>query len=332
MSSIVLPSYNKNILRAILSLKLADRTLPELGDDDVLIKTYAASCNPSDIAFIQGGYNIVKKLPAVPGFEGSGTVVDAGKRMKNLIGKKVSCFIQDDIDGTWADYFIGHRDNILVLDKAMDMDQAACFSVNPFTAYALMQIAQLRESQAIIQNAAGGQVAAFIRQIAKINGIEVINIVRKQNTAETLFAEGSRHVLVEQDDDFQIKLQHLAHQLYATTAFDAVGGPNSGIIFNAMPNDSELVAYGGLSNKMITEIDTMGLIFNDKIISGFNLVDWKSEIETDDFNVISNELQQMFIEGILHTKIQSIVNFKDIVQGLKMYLGNMSNGKILLKP
>ncbi len=332
MSSIVLPSYNKNILRAILSLKLADRTLPELGDDDVLIKTYAASCNPSDIAFIQGGYNIVKKLPAVPGFEGSGTVVDAGKRMKNLIGKKVSCFIQDDIDGTWADHFIGHRHNILVLDEAMDMDQAACFSVNPFTAYALMQIAQLRESQAIIQNAAGGQVAAFIRQIAKINGIEVINIVRKQNTADILLAEGFKHVFVEQDDDFQIQLRDMAHQLNATTAFDAVGGPNSGIIFNAMPNDSELVVYGGLSNKMITEIDAMEIIFNDKIISGFNLVDWKSEIETDDFSIILNELQQMFIEGILHTKIQGIVNFKDIVQGLKIYLGNMSNGKILLKP
>lgn len=332
MSSIVLPSYNKNALRSILSLKLANRLLPKLGDGDVLIKTHTAACNPSDIAFIQGGYNIVKKLPAVPGFEGSGIVVDAGKQMKTLIGKKVSCFIQDDIDGTWSDYFIGHKDNILILDDAMDMDQAACFSVNPFTAYALIQIAQLRESKAIIQNAAGGQVAAFIRQLSIIKGFEVINIVRKQNTAETLLAGGSKHVLVEQDEDFQIKLQELAHQLNATTAFDAVGGSNSGIIFNAMPNDSELVIYGGLSNKMITEIDTMGLIFNDKIISGFNLVDWKSEIETDDFNAISNELQQMFIEGILHTKIQSIVNFKDIVQGLKMYLGNMSNGKILLKP
>ncbi len=177
MKSILLPAYNKNVLRSILSLQIVDKELPILKSNEVLIKTHAAGCNPSDIAFIQGGYNIVKTLPAVPGFEGSGTVVEAGKNNKDLIGKKVSCFIQEDVDGTWSEYFVGHRDNILVLDEKMDLDQAACFSVNPFTAYAMMEIALLRESKAIIQNACGGQVPAFIRKMAALNRVQVINIL-----------------------------------------------------------------------------------------------------------------------------------------------------------
>ena len=102
MRSIVLPAYNKNVLRAILNLQIQEKELPVPGDNEVLIKTHAAPVNPSDIAFIQGSYNVVKTLPAAPGFEGSGIIADAGKHARHLIGKKVSSFVQDDRDGTYA--------------------------------------------------------------------------------------------------------------------------------------------------------------------------------------------------------------------------------------
>jgi len=332
MKAILLPKYSTNVLRAILNLRVVEREIPKPAGDEVLVKLHAAAVNPSDIAFIQGGYNIVKTLPAIPGFEASGTVMDAGDRSKNLIGRKVSCFIQEDAGGTWSEYFVTKTGNLILLDDKMDMDQAACFTVNPFTAFALMNIALQRESCAIIQNAAGGQVPAFIRAMAKAQGKEVINIVRKKETADKLTAEGNKYVLVEQDEKFEEKLHNLAASLRATTALDAVGGAMSGLIFNAMPNDSELVVYGGLSGKPISGVHVMGLIFKDKIISGFNLVDWKNEIEEEDFLSISLSLQQKFIYGELKTNIRGRANFEDIAKGLKNYISNMSQGKILIKP
>ena len=332
MQAVQLPEYNRNVLRALLSLKVIHKENPKPQNDEVLVKMHAASCNPSDIAFIQGGYNIVKTLPAVPGFEGSGIVLETGSEAKDLFDKNVCCFIQADIDGTWAEYFKLKRENLVVLDEAMDMDQAACFSVNPFTAYALMNIAVNRQSNAIIQNAAGGQVPSLIRQLAKIRGIETINIVRKPITAERLRKEGVQHVFVEQDDDCFEKLKPLANKLNATVAFDAVGGPLSGFIFNTMPSNSELVVYGGLSNKPISEVNTMDIIFQNKIITGFNLMDWKTEIGHDEYLKIVNELQKLYISGQLTTKIQDCVSLENIIQGLKTYLGNMSDGKILIKP
>ena len=243
MKAVQLTAYNKNVLRALLSLEVVEKEIPELQKNEVLVKMHAASCNPSDIAFIQAGYNIIKKLPAVPGFEGSGVVVDVGSDLKDLVGKKVSCFIQDDVDGTWAEYVKLKKDSLIILDEAMDLDQAACFSVNPFTAYAMLEIAEIRASKAIVQNAAGGQVPALIRQFAKIRQIETINIVRKVETAEKLKAEGEKYVLVEQDEKFSDQLKQLAYDLNATTAFDAVGGHFSGLIINAMPLDSELIIY-----------------------------------------------------------------------------------------
>ncbi len=332
MKTISLTNYGSNVLRAILSLKVVDVDVPEPGNDDVLVKLHAAAVNPSDIAFIQGGYNIVKPLPATPGFEGSGTVVDTADGLRHLIGKKISCFVQNDKGGTWSEYFTVHKDDLIVLDDRMDMDQAACFTVNPFTAYGLVNIALLRESPAIIQNAAGGQVPAFIRTLAREHGIEVINIVRKPATADKLTEEGNKYVLTEQDEKFEEKLKTLAHDLTATTAFDAAGGAGSGTVFNAMPEDSELVVYGGLSGKPMTGIDTMDVIFRDKIISGFNLIDWKNELDENEFLEINEKLQQKFINGEMKTNIRTTARFEDIVKGLKEYIGNMSSGKILIKP
>ncbi len=139
-------------------------------------------------------------------------------------------------------------------------------------------------------------------------------------------------MLVEQDEKFSDQLKLLAHDLNATTAFDAVGGHFSGHIINAMPPDSELIIYGGLSNKPVSEINPMDIIFQNKTISGFNLLDWKVELNEDGYEKIVSELQQLFIKGSLKTIIQGEVKIDNIIQGLKTYIGNMSNGKILIKP
>ena len=332
MKAITLPSYNKNIIRAMLGLKVIDVDMPIATDDDVIIKVHAAPVNPSDIAFIQGVYNIVKPLPAAPGFEASGKVIDAGKNAKHFIGSNVSCFVQDDRSGTWSEFVVANKNDIILLKDEMDMNQAACFTVNPFTAYGMFEIALMRESKAIIQNASGGQVALFLRTMAAENNIDVIDIIRKQETADLLISNGAKNVLVETDEHFAEKLDQLVLKLNPTVAYDAVGGSLSGIIYNALPSDSELVVYGGLSGKPITDINVMEVIFNNKIISGFNLMDWKAELEEGDFEIISEKLQDKFISKAYATNIVGVSTMDDIVKGLRSYISGMSLGKVLIVP
>ena len=332
MRKIVLPEYKKNILRAILSLKVVESKIPKPGKDEVLIKLHAAPCNPSDIAFMEGGYNIVKTLPAVPGLEGSGVIIDAGEGAENLIDKKVSFFSQEDCDGSWSEYLCLNKKNVVALDERMDMDQAACFAINPFTARGLLDIALLHSVPCIIQNAAGGQVAAFVRQMAGELSIKVIDIVRKKESMDSLKKEGAKHVLLEHDPDFEEKLRKLSDKFDAQLAFDAVGGELTGKILNAMPEGSEIVVYGGLSNQPISGVDSMGLIFKDKIVSGFNLPQWRELLDDDYFEEINKEMQARFIEGKYKTRIQSRTDFDNITQGLRDYLRQMSAGKILISP
>lgn len=332
MKAVTLPAYQTNVLRAMLSLKCETTARPSVEEDGILVKMHAASCNPSDIAFIRGVYHIVKELPAIPGFEGSGVVVDAGRRFEQLIGKKVSCFVQSQNSGTWAEFFVVGGNDFVVLEEGFDMDQAAAFSVNPFTAYGMVDLAVKKGSRAIMQNAAGGQVAALVTAMAEKQGIEVVQVVRRDETAERLKSAGCKYVLNETDAHFSEELTDIATKLEVTMALDAVGGSLSGTMFNAMVEGSELISYGGLSGKRISGINEMDLIFRNKSISGFNLMNWKSGLGEQAFGEVSRSLQHHFLSGELKTSFQDSCRLDDILNGLKSYIGNMSAGKILIKP
>jgi NADPH:quinone reductase len=330
--AVILLEYNSNLVRAILGLKKGERVIRKLKNKEVLIKMEAAPCNPSDIAFIRGTYNVRKSLPAVPGFEGSGTVVDAGKEVKDFLGKRISSFTQADSDGTWAKYFISHAEDCLVLKDELNFEQAASLSINSFTAFGLIELAIQKNCKAFIQNAGGGQIAEFIRILAQMNGLEVINIVRKEDHVNSLNAKGASYVLNSTKEDFKEELNKLSHQLKAGIAFDAVGGEQTGILLTALPLHSDVVLYGGLAGGFISGIEPFDIIFRDKRLYGFNLTEWKQTKSKQEFDNINKSIQDLMIAGKLRSKIQASFKLDDVVNGIRTYIKSMSDGKILFKP
>lgn len=331
--AIELPSYNANILRAILGLKVVEKQIDSLPKDKFLIKMEAAPCNPSDIAFLLGGYNVVKPLPAVPGFEGAGTVVaaGAGSGAENLIGKRVCCFSQSNNDGTWAEYIMVKNNQVLLIDDRLSIEQAAMFFVNPFTAFGLFELALKKNSKAILMNAAGGRVPDFLKAFAKKHGIKILGIVRKTKTAQNLLQNGWDAVLVSTEENFIEALQAKIDEMNVDIAFDAVGGEQTGMIANCLPAGGELVVYGGLSGKEIGGIDSIPLIFRELSIKGFNLNNWLSQAGNEKTAQVSNVITEMLLSGEVENPVSIQVEKEEIIKGLKHYLGSMSEGKMLLR-
>jgi NADPH2:quinone reductase len=334
VKAIILPEYNANVIRAMKSLHVAELDIPKPTGRQVLVKVAAAPCNPSDIAFMRGGYNVRKPVPVVMGFECTGMVVETGNDPEawKLYGKRVSCFSQGIENGTWAEYFITDLKNCLIINDELDDDQAAAFCINPFTAYALFSMAMKKKTGAIIQNGASGQIGIFVRTLAKRNKIPVINLVRKENHLKELSEEGEKNVLFLNDPDFEKNLQQIAHHYHATIAFDAVAGDGSGLILNAMPPGSELIIYGGLSGKQSGMINPLDIIFKAKTIRGFNLGDWKEEVGEEQFQKVSEELQELIIKRVIFTRIQSTYSLEEVQQAIEQYIRNMSVGKIIFQP
>ena len=334
MKAIVLPDYNSNVIRAMKSLQVQDLEIPKPHGPQVLIKVAAAPCNPSDIAFMRGGYDIRKPVPVVMGFECTGTVVETGDdpAALQMIGQRVSCFTQGAENGTWAEYFLTDYRNCLTVREELDDDQAAALCINPFTAYALFSMATEKKAGAIIQNAASGQIGIFIRTLAKNKRLAVINLVRKEEHIKDLNEEGEKYVLNMNDPGFEVELRHLAYETRATIAFDAVAGDTAGMMLNAMPPGSGLVIYGGLSGKPVGLVNPLDIIFKAKTIRGFNLGDWKKEVGEAHFQKVSDELQELMINRLLVTRIQCTYSLDEVQKALEQYIRNMSSGKILFQP
>ncbi len=180
--------------------------MPKPATQQVLIKVEASPVNPSDIAFLRGGYSIIKPVPAIPGFEGVGKIMAVGDEVDpSRVGDRIAFFIQDDDSGAWSEYAVVGANDFVKVDENIPIDQAACLFVNPFTAYALFEHVHENQHNAIIQSAANGQVGMFIRFFAEEHNVKVINLVRKSEHVEQLKAEGCNFVLDTNDVDLIFK-------------------------------------------------------------------------------------------------------------------------------
>ena len=328
-----LDAYQPNVLRAILGLKTTKKTLVSLPPTKLLLRMEAAPCNPSDIAFLQGSYNVVKTLPTVAGFEGCGIVVDVGEDLDGdaWLGRRVSCFLSGNSDGTWAEYFVADENQLLPTHPDFESHQAAVFFVNPFTAYALIDEAVRHKSQSVIINAAGSRLAEYLLALAQFNNIKTIGIVRKEKTAEVLRSKGFDEVLDSTDENYESQLKEVIHRLKPTTFFDAVAGEASGTIVNLMPKNSQLIVYGGLSTKPLSGINAMQLIFNGLHIKGFDLNKWFVSTEKSEIQMATILLSALVLEKNVENPISIEVGIEEVAKGIRHYLGSMSEGKMLIR-
>src|SRR5216117_49103 len=65
-------------------LHIESRPWPTPRPDEALVQVRAAPINPADLNQIEGKYPVRPELPATPGFEGAGVIVELGADVKGL--------------------------------------------------------------------------------------------------------------------------------------------------------------------------------------------------------------------------------------------------------
>jgi NADPH:quinone reductase-like Zn-dependent oxidoreductase len=252
-----LPSTYKQMISTVsadgeLTMELAEKPMPELGEDDVLIRVEATPINPSDQGVMFGWASMAKatsngsgkatKLtaPVSPqgmgvmkarigqaltvGNEGAGTVVAAGSSdyAQSLIGKVVAVMG----GGMYAEYRKAPAMMCLVLkDGHTARDGASCF-VNPLTALSMVETMRMEGHSALVHTAAASNLGQMLNRICQADGVELVNVVRKPEQAELLRGMGAKHIVDSSSESFMADLTDAIHATGATLAFDATGGGN----------------------------------------------------------------------------------------------------------
>lgn len=329
--ALLLDRYIEHPTDSIRCLRLVERPVSSPKSGQVIVRMEAAPCNPSDLMFLQGRYGVVKTLPTVPGFEGSGVVIaSGGGLMANwLVGQRVACGGQADADGTWSEYFCTDAKMCIPLQKGVDLEQGAMMIVNPLTALALFESCQ--PHRAAVHTAGASQLGRMLLRLAKDAGYPLIHLVRRDEQKQELLKLGAQYVLDTSNPEFETQYQQECARLGATLLIDAIAGP-VGKLLKLMPDGSSASVYGGLSQQSCGEIDPLDLIFRQQSVKGFWLTPWLMNKSLLGKLLTTNRAQKLITSGVFSSQVRARLRLEDAVSGLLDYQQRMSEGKVLICP
>ncbi len=195
-------------------LRLAEVATPTPKDDEVLIRTRAASVNALDWRLMKGAPSIVRMLfrlskpttaqPGRPGRDVAGTV--------DAVGRNVTKFKPGDevfgvCPGAFAEYACASQDKLALKPANISFEEAAAVPVAALSALqGLRDKGRIQRSQNVLVDGASGGVGTFAVQIAKSFGAEVTAVCSSRNV-DTARSIGADHVIDYTREDFTRSVQ-----------------------------------------------------------------------------------------------------------------------------
>ncbi|HEX2217115.1 MAG TPA: zinc-binding dehydrogenase, partial [Xanthobacteraceae bacterium] len=230
-------------------LEYVDMPTPKPAADQVLVKADTIGVSRPEILVRQGVYAWMPPLPAIPGIEMTGTVVERAAEVRGLeLGQKVFVTARElpHRAGCYAEYIAVPARAVFPLPENVDMEAAACLS-NYQVAYHVLHTAGrcVPGGTAVIDSAAGGTGSAAV-QLAKLAGMQVIAIAGGAAKTKALRAFGADHVIDYTDEDPPTRVREITKGEGADLVLDGIGGKGLAQKFPMVGAFGIVVAYGWL--------------------------------------------------------------------------------------
>lgn len=188
------------------SLELTEVDKPHIGDDEVLVRVYAASVHVGDWILMTGVPKFMRLATGlrrpknrIPGTDAAGTVEAIGKDVTKLVpGDEVFGWCT----GAFAEYARASDDQFIRKPTSLTFEQAAAVGVSATTALQLLRDeGKVQPGQKVLINGASGGVGTFAVQIAKAFGAEVTGVCGTRNV-DMVRSIGADHVIDYTKEDF----------------------------------------------------------------------------------------------------------------------------------
>lgn len=325
---------NKNFKAAIYEahgdpaevLRVAELACPEPAANEVVVKMSAAPINPADLNAIEGKYPIKAPLPATPGMEGAGVVIEIGSAVRDLaVGTQV---ILPHNFGTWRELAVIAADRLVATPNDIEPVQAAMLKVNPITAWRMIHdFVPLKPGEWLIQNAANSGAGQCVIQIARELGLKTVNVVRRPELVDELHSLGGDVVLVD-GENLRDEVAAATGKAPIRLALNAVGGENGLRVAKCLASDGTMVTYGAMSLQPLSIPNGM-LIFKNLRFTGFWVNKWYEAATGEERAETFAPLFEMAKRGLLRTKVEATYSLSEAEAAIAHASQNKRSGKIL---
>jgi NADPH2:quinone reductase len=231
------------------ALEYVDVPTPTPGPGEVLVKARAIGVCWPEVLVRRGTYAWMPPLPAIPGIEMSGTVVDVGAGVSAVsVGQPVYVNARElpHRAGCYAEYIAVGEHVPYAVPPGVDLDAVAALA-NYQVAYHLLHSATrgFQYGSVLVQTAAGGVGSAAV-QLARAAGKRVIAVAGSDEKATFALEQGADVAINYREGDVQARVSAATGGAGVDLVLDAVAGPKFPELFDHLAPLGMVVLYGAL--------------------------------------------------------------------------------------
>lgn len=173
MKAAQIKKYSKDI-----SVSVNEVPVPELKENEVLVKVMAAAVNPLEILQLTGSVRLIQdyRMPLTLGNECSGTVEKVGDKVIDFhVGDRVYARLPIDRIGAFAEYVAVSHEALAKMPAGYDFVTAAAIPLAGLTAYqGLVEELEVESGKTILITGASGSFGQIAVPVARSMGLHVI--------------------------------------------------------------------------------------------------------------------------------------------------------------
>jgi len=308
-------------------LKVEERDLPAPAAGQIRVKMVMASIHNHDLLTVSGDYGYKPDLPASAGTEATGVVDALGEGVTHLrIGQRVAV----SAAGTWAEYYLASAAMAVPLPDGVPDEAAAQLISMPLSALVLLDFVGVDRGGWIVQNAANGAVGKALALFARRRGVNVINLVRREDAVSELKALGIDNAISTSEEGWQKKAAALTGGAQIEAAIDGVGGSAAGDLLSLLGENGLLVSFGLMSGRPL-ELSASDLIFKQAVVKGFWLSKIAPTLSPEKLMALISEIIQCVSSGEVKLTVSDVFPLADIKRAAAAAAEPGRQGKVLLK-
>jgi NADPH:quinone reductase-like Zn-dependent oxidoreductase len=339
MKAYVLTKYGK----PEQAFQLKDVPVPELKDNEILIKVEAFGLNYADVMARNGLYQDAPPLPCIIGYDVAGKIEKIGKNVTNLhTGQRVVALTRF---GGYAEYVATDYRAVAAIPDEMNNGTATAIATQYCTAYfSACEMVNLFPNDHVLIHAAAGGVGTALVQIAKKKGCIVYGTAGSDKKIDYLKSLGVDYPINYNKSDFEAEIKKIRGKERIDVIFDSIGGKVFSKSKKLLAHGGRMVCYGvaersGKSNSLITGLGlavNFGLLhpiwflLNSKGIIGVNML----RIADHKPFVLQRCLQnvtEMIVKGELSPQIGGTFKSEEIAKAHAFLESRQSTGKIVVE-
>jgi NADPH:quinone reductase-like Zn-dependent oxidoreductase len=327
------------------AIKLGDFPVPEMNDEEVLVRVKAFSLNHLDLWVMSGNYPVKVPLPHIFASDASGVVEEVGKNIHHIkAGDEVivhpglscgvceRCLTGHDNEckdftllgvitpGVSAEYVKVPAANIFRKPEGLSFDEAAGIGITYTTSWnSLVLKAGIKQGDTVLVLGGGGGAGTALIQVAKLFNATVITTVGDDWKIEKAKDLDADFVINHRKEDFLEAVKRITNGALADIAVDHVGAATFNKSLAAVRKGGQVVTFG------TTTGDEVPLSLRHVFGRSVSIHGVYTGPKTAVFQYLK------LFPAKLRTVVDSVFDFKDAQKAYEKLLSRQFFGKIVVK-